>query len=103
MSAERKKIDRMCSKMKIGQMLTVDDCIFMKAYPYGFPSIYETPEQAFLSSRIGSAWGCWRVQRSVENRSVTISRHEESSKRYYVDPDRKHLFKRMPNGTLGGL
>ena len=80
----------------------IDGRTFQDAYPCGFPSIYENHEQAFLSSMVGSAWGVWRVNRNVETGDYTISKHpyRESGKRYYVDPDRAHLFKRMPDGTL---
>lgn len=100
MNKERRFIKHVCKRMKVGECYTISRRIFHQAYPCGWPSIYETTEQAFLSSMVGSAWGAWRVWKNSENGDVTISKHHPSNKRYYVDPDRSHLFKRMPDGSL---
>ncbi|KKM28187.1 hypothetical protein LCGC14_1567160 [marine sediment metagenome] len=89
-----------CYRMKVGNCLRVSGKMFLKAFPFGFPTIYKTPEQAFLSTMMGSAWGVWRVDRDFDSMDFIISRHEESKKRYYADPDREHLFKRVEDGTL---
>lgn len=86
--------------LEIGQSIVIDRHIFEEAYRCGWPSIYETPEQAFLSSRIGSAWGAWRVKVLLENGNRVVSRCEEQDKRVYCDPDRDWMFKRMPDGSL---
>jgi hypothetical protein len=96
----RSMIDDHCANMKPGQRVTITRRIFLEAYPCGWPSIYETPEQAFLSSKIGSAWGCWRVTVDPFSGDRIISRHEESDRRVYVDPDRAHLFERGEDGFL---
>jgi len=82
-----------------GERIAIDRRIFEEAFPCGFPSIYKTPEQAFLSTMIGSAWGIWKVETNFETGNVIISKHKGSNKRYYVDPDREHLFKKLPDGT----
>ena len=97
---ERKCLEKEFRRMKPGERIDVCPNIFQRAYPCGFPSIYQTHEQAFLSSRVGSSWGVCRVKLNFESFAYIISRHEESDKRYYVDPDREHLFRRMPDGTL---
>ena len=81
----------------------VSQFVFEEAFPCGFPSIYRNHKHAFLSSMIGSGWGCWRVRQDFESGHYVISRHKESSKRYYVDPDREHLFKKMSDGTLKSI
>ena len=100
MSKERSFVQRQCSQLKEGQSVAIERRIFQDAYPCGFPSIYENPEQAFLSSMMGSGCGVWRVNYNLESGNYIISKHPESDKRYYVDPDRAYLFKRMPDGTL---
>src|SRR3990167_10004134 len=100
MSGERDYANSVLRTMRVGQHISLDGHFFRRAFPCGFPSIYETHEQAFLSSRIGSAWGGWRVWYDGYKDSFIVSRHEEGDKRVYVDPDRQHLFKRMPDGTL---
>lgn len=97
---ERAYVMQIVKKLKVGEVIIIDRRLFEDAFPCGHFSIYNNPMQAFLSSMIGSAWGGWRVNRSPESGDYTVSRHEESDKRYYVDPDREHLFKRMPDGTL---
>ena len=98
--AARKFVEFFCERMKVGEEVVVDSRHFKQAYPCGWPTIYKTPEQAFLSSKVGAAWGVWRVRRSFAPRDFVISKHEESDKRHYVDPDREDLFKKMPDGTL---
>jgi hypothetical protein len=89
-----------CYRMKVGQRLVIDRRIFQDAFICGFPSIYETSEQAFLSSMIDSGRGTWRVHRDFEKGDYVVSRHKPSDKRYYIDPDREHLFKKLPDGSL---
>ena len=100
MSVERDYIDRICDGMKTGQCLDVSLSVFQKAYPCGWPSIYETHDQAFLSSKIGAMWGCWRLYRNPTRPVVTISRHESGDQAVYVDPDRAHLYRLDPDGHL---
>jgi hypothetical protein len=87
-------------RMKIDERLDIEGHIFRRAYSWGWPTIYNTPFEAFLSSRIGSAWGCWGVYHRGDKDVYVVSRHKEGKKRVYVDPDRAHLFKRMPDGSL---
>jgi hypothetical protein len=100
MSPDRDNIEYQLDRMKIGQRLDVPAREFQRAYPCGWPTIYDTPEQAFLSSRIGSAWGAWTVHRHESGGHYTISRYEEGKRRVYVDPDRAHLFHKGSDGTL---
>jgi hypothetical protein len=93
-------IRRKCERMKVGQCLVFERNFFNDAFPCGWPSIYETPDQVFLSSMVGSAFGGWKVDRNYRTGDVRVSRHKESDRRYYVDPDRQHLFTKMPDGTL---
>ncbi|MDP1628817.1 hypothetical protein [Parvibaculum sp.] len=97
----RAEIDRLCDTMKIGQCLDVFGSDLRDAYPFGWPTIYETVEQAFLSSKTGAAWGAWTVKSQYPDRDVyTISRNEPGDKRVYADPDQMHHFAQMPDGTL---
>lgn len=89
---EREIIDKTCAEMKEGQEARFDHFTFSEAFPCGFPSIYNTHEEAFLSSRIGSAWGTWKVRQDPITHDYIISRHVAGDKRVYVDPDRAHLF-----------
>ena len=83
-----------------GGRAVIDGRLFDEAFLCGWPTIYKTPEQAFLSSMIGSGCGMWRISRDLETRNVIISRHKVSNKRYYIDPDREYLFTKQPDGTL---
>ncbi len=100
MNEYREEIDHICDNMKVGECAAISIGNFEKAYPCGFPSIYKTHEQAFLSSKIGSSFGAWHVEYFHEQGQVRILRCKEGGKRVYVDPDREHLFKRMPDGSL---
>ena len=100
MNNARRYIDGVCNEMKVGERLDVGRRLFIRAYPCGFSSIYNTHAQAFLSSKAGAAWGVWQVISNFETGDFTIHKCKESDKRYYVDPDREHLFDRMPDGTL---
>ena len=86
--------------LDVGQSIVIERHIFQEAYRCGWPGMYETPEQAFLSGRVGSAWGTWRVRVLPESGDRIVSRHEAGEKRVYCDPDREWMFKRMPDGTL---
>ena len=48
-------IEYQCYRMKIGEYIKFDRLVFSDAFAFGWPTIYETPIQAFLSSMIGSA------------------------------------------------
>lgn len=96
----RNYVDKLCNNLKIGECITISYFKFEEAFPYGYPSIYRTSVEAFLSSKIGAAWGCWKVTQDFFTRNYTISRHEESNQRVYCDPDREHLFKRNKEGFL---
>ncbi len=100
MNRAREMAKAECYKMEEGQRIEFCGRAFSEAFPCGWPTIYKTHEQAFLSTMIGSAWGCWRVSKNYEKNNYVISRHPESDKRFYADPDRAHLFKSMPDGTL---
>lgn len=83
-----------------GQCMDIEGHLFREAFMCGWPTIYNTPEQAFLSSMIGSAWGAWTVMRRPDKDIYTICRHQESDKQFYVDPDREWMFNKMPDGSL---
>ncbi len=55
-----------CYRMKEGEGINISRYVFNEAFPCGWPSIYRTPTEAFLSSMIGSAWGIWRVAQNPE-------------------------------------
>lgn len=99
MRRERDEIQAACYGMDVGQCLALDARKFRDAFPCGWPSIYETSEQAFLSSMIGSMYGTFRVHIDDRCSIVTISRHAESKEIHYVDPDRAVYYDRKPNGT----
>jgi hypothetical protein len=88
-------------KMKIGQRLVIPRHVFEDAFnDVGWPSIYNTSIESFLSKQIGSAWGCIRCECDLMTGDYIISKHEESEKRYYTDPDREYLYDRQHDGTL---
>jgi hypothetical protein len=93
-------IKRECYRMEESQRIIINRRMFQDAFVCGFPSIYRTPREAFLSSMIDSGRGTFRVSQNLETGNYTISRHKPENKRYYVDPDREHLFKKLADGTL---
>ena len=93
-------IKKECYRMKEGERVTVERRMFQDAFTYGFPTIYWTPREAFLSSMIDSGRGTFRVSQNLETGNYTISRHKPENERYYVDPDRRHLFNKQADGTL---
>lgn len=100
MNPEREWLCSQFDQMKPGQEIEVVAHIFERAYPSGFPSIYRNAREAFLSSRVGAAWGCWTCELHPHKDCYRIGRHEEGKQRVYVDPDREHLFDRLPSGEL---
>lgn len=101
MTIDGKRIIEMVEHMQVGTRTEIDGIVFDDAFPCGFPSIYQTSVQHFLSNFVGSAWGRATVERQLERQNYIISRNgEDLTKRVYVDPDREHLFQRMPNGSL---
>jgi len=96
----RKFIDNICNLMKVGQYRVISREIFNKSYPCGFPTIYRNHMEAFLSTKVGSSWGGWKVEQNPETGDYIISRHKETDKRVYIDPDREHLFTKMSDGSL---
>ena len=99
MNSERSYCDQLCNQLKIGQEICFSREVFENAYPCGYPAIYNNHMEAFLSSKTGSAWGCWKVNQNLESDYYIVSRHHEGTKRVYVDPDRAHLFTEA-NGVL---
>lgn len=97
--SEREICDEMCRRMNIGESMCFSRQIFHGAYPCGWPSIYNTHIEAFLSSKVGSAWGCWTCRMDIISGNYIVSRNKEGNKRVYCDPDRRHLFKEV-NGYL---
>lgn len=86
--------------MKIGQELKISRRTMNEAFPCGWPSIYNTPVESLLSSLIGSGCGAFRASEDLMTGDVTVSRHEESDKRYYVDPDRAWMYEKNSDGTF---
>lgn len=99
MNAARAHVEVMLAGMEPGQRCKVEAWLLEEAFPYGWPSIYRNAREAFLSSRIGSAYGTWTCELELDARAYTIGRHEERDEIVYVDPDREHLFKRLEDGT----
>ncbi len=98
----RGRIQAEVDRMTDGQRLDVDWFEFSREFAYGWPSIYETPIQSFLSKQMGSAWGNITADMHPSGKYVTIAKHAErpNPKRVYVDPDRGHMFDRSPDGEL---
>jgi hypothetical protein len=96
----REYIKQRCFRMSVTERIEIARHIFEDAFPCGFFSIYKNHEQAFLSTMPGSGCGAYRVHRDPLNGNFIVSKHPESDKRYYVDPDREYLFNRLPDGTL---
>lgn len=83
--------------MKIGEHIEINREMFQDAFPCGWPTIYRTHRQAFLSCHIGSSWGAWRCEENPMTGNYEISRHEPGNERVYIDPDREHLWKVLPS------
>ena len=96
----REFIEDELSRMAIGQEIWFEPWIFSQAFPCGWPSIYRTPREAFLSSRVGSAWGCWTCEEERRG-ALRVGRHKgDETRRVYCDPDREDWFDRLPSGEL---
>ena len=91
------KVLHLVSRMKPGQYVDIDAWEFQDAYPSGWPSIYPSAREAFLSSQVGSGWGSVTCERHPKGH-YTIGIHEPGDKRVYVDPDREDWFTKLPNG-----
>jgi hypothetical protein len=95
---DKKEIMYHVNNMEIGQRLEIPAYYFNAAFEHGWPTMYENAKDSFLSKMIGSAYGSFTVKETISGGDgkfypcVIISRNEESSKRVYVDPDRRHLY-----------
>lgn len=96
----REYVLRICHAMKVGQRCTFAKSAIDKFFPADW-TMWDTPKERLLSNLMGSAWGCYTVEEGVYGDQVgyVIARHEESGKRVYVDPDRRHLFTQLPDGS----
>lgn len=89
-----------------GQELVISHLDFTETFCSGWPSMYETPEQSFLSKMVGSAWGSWTVRRNAETGDFIVRKglryeYDENyrlDRRVYVEPDRDHLFEKTQDG-----
>ncbi|MEP6827897.1 MAG: hypothetical protein ABJA10_07465 [Aestuariivirga sp.] len=98
---KKHELDEICDRMKVGQRFDLSRTDFAEANPYGWPSMYRTPEQAFLSRRIGAMYGAWKIHHWIDKPHLTIERCEiDASKITYVDPDQEHHFIKLPDGTF---
>lgn len=97
---EREYIEHDLAFMAEGQEIVISAELFERAYPCGWPSIYNTHREAFLSSRIGSAWGAWTCEQLFRSGDYRVGRHKEGPKLVYCDPDRDYLYDRLPSGEL---
>lgn len=98
--SEKRYIQSLCYRLNEGERIDISGRLFEEAFVCGWPTIYNTPIEAFLSSMIGSAWGVWTCERNPIRDYYTIGRHPEGHERTYVDPDRAHLFRRGEDGFL---
>lgn len=87
--------------VKVGQAADIGRLEFERAFRCGWPSIYRTSRQRFLSFMPGSAWGEWTCELDGPADRYVIRRNKgDPTRRVYVDPDREHLFHRQGDGTL---
>lgn len=93
----REFVLRHCSRLKIGEEIVLEDSVVREGFPCGWR--YHTHNEALLSCLPGAAWGAYRVTHKMEDGLVVISRHKEGKRRVSVDPDREHLYRRIPDGT----
>lgn len=99
MSRDRQLVEDILLGVKVGQEIVIDKFQMESAYRFGFPSIYNSVEESFLSSMVGSSWGCWTCKRDI-NGNYIIGHHDEKPGMVYVDPDRSHLYKKSSSGFL---
>ena len=96
----RKEVERLCDQMTDGQDLIIAGKLFRKAYACGWPSIYNSHEEAFLSNRMGSGWGEWFCEVAPQTGDYRVRKRKGGERRTYVDPDRAHLFRKDAEGFL---
>lgn len=89
--------------MKPGDVIFFNPFELSRAFPFGWPSIYGNLTDSVMSSLIGSAYGRYKIDADYWAHGrfwFKISCHEPSDKIVYADPDRRHLYQRMPDGEL---
>lgn len=95
-----------CNTMKPGQRVNFDGQSFRRAFkprPLSFllsRRVADDEIDAFLEGSIGSAWGCWDVRHRDFDDVYVIERREGGEKRVYVDPDKRHMFLKLPDGSM---
>jgi hypothetical protein len=62
---DKERIQQMCYRMKPGQCLILDIDSFYEAFPFGWPTVYKNPEEAFLGSMMGTRYGTFRTEKDV--------------------------------------
>jgi len=95
----RDYIEKHLSRMEIGNECMFSGDVFRSAYPCGWPSIYDTHVQSFLSKQMGSGWGEWTCEHLADKDAYKVGKHKGGNKRVYIDPDREHLYMKQPDGT----
>lgn len=86
-------IRELCRNIKVGEQIEIARQCFEDEFRCGWPTIYRTPREAFLSSQIGSAWGTYRCEQNPITGNYRISRHEPGKERVYIDPDREDWYR----------
>jgi len=95
-----RQLEQMIAEMKPGEALKYSKRSIQELFPA--PSLNASIDQ-LLSRCTGSAYGVVRILQGVED-FIVISKHEEdphadqSGFVYHVDPDRQHLYIRVPGG-----
>lgn len=96
----QQEILRRVYAMKPGERMKIDARTVFECFPPLGIFDEGTIEERFLSRCIGSGSGAVRAELDFRGGVLIVSRHEESDRRYYVDPDRKHLYAKNQDGTL---
>lgn len=86
-------VQMMVNKLQVGQCIDFGGHRFREDFRCGYPSIYNTSVQSFLSKQIGAAWGSVTCVHDEYNDVYRVCKHEvNEQRRVYVDPDRECLY-----------
>lgn len=90
-----------CRSMNVGEAVTFDRTALNEAFPVSMWSDFferGSSVDQLLGGLIGSAW-IYRTHEDPMTGDITIHRVAETGKRWNVDPDRRHWFRQMEDGS----
>lgn len=86
------------SNMAEGNAIAIEQPI-LDGLDYNYRA-YPTRRDALMSNLMGASHGAWLLESNFDDDRIIIRRQVPGDKWTYIDPDRRDLFRRLPDGTF---